>query len=84
MKVFIRENAAKELASYLRSLGYYVSRHANWLVLMKGGKVAGMVYLYPSFSEAVVIEDMPLEEAVKWLEERDFKVRRRAPMYRQA
>jgi len=82
--VFIKENAAKELASYLRSLGFYVSRHANWLIVMKEGKMAGMVYLYPSFSEAVVIEDIPLEEAVGWLEERGFKVTRRVPMYRRA
>lgn len=83
MKVFIRENAARDLASHLRSLGYYVSRHANWLIVMKDGKMCGMVYVYPSYGEAVVIEDKPLNEAVRWLEEKDFKVSRRAPMYRQ-
>ncbi len=77
-----REWAPKELASYLRSKGYYVSRHANWLIVMKEGKIAGMIYLYPSFSEATVIEEKPLDEAVKWLEDRDFKVTRRAPLYR--
>ena len=77
-----KELAPRELASYLRSKGYYVSRHANWLIVMKDNKMAGMIYVYPSFSEATVIEERPLDEAVEWLEGKGFKVTRRAPLYR--
>ena len=52
----MKEQLPAELARRLRSKGFYVSRHANWLIVMKDSKMVALVYVYPLFNEAEVVE----------------------------
>jgi len=65
----LRELVPVELAKVLREKGFYVSRHANWLIVMKGGKMASLVYVYPLYEEAEVVDLGAGEEVAETLKE---------------
>jgi len=73
----LRELVPAELARALRERGFYVSRHANWLIVMKEGKMASLVYVYPLYEEAEVVDMGAGGEVVRTLKELapSFRVR---------
>ena len=66
------------LAEELRRLGYYVSRHANWLLVLKGNEIVATIYVYPDYKEVTVVDRDEITELVrKTLKE--YKVTKREP-----
>jgi len=79
----LREHVPKELAKKLREKGLYVSRHANWLIVMKDGKMAALVYVYPLYGDVEVVDMGAAPEVLDALKEvaPGFSARVRRPKY---
>jgi len=79
----LRELVPRRLAEELRARGFYVSRHANWLIVMKDERIAALVYVYPLYSEAEVVDLGSGEEVERALLKvaPEFKVRRRRALH---
>ena len=67
----------------MRERGLYVSRHANWLIVMKENEMGALVYVYPLFEEAEVVDMGAGEEVLEALREvaPGFAVRVRRAKY---
>ena len=66
------------LAYKLRERGYYVSRHANWLLVMKDERIVATIYLYPDYKEATVVDRDEVYSLVSEILN-DYKVNRKRP-----
>ncbi len=71
---------AIKLAQFLRKRGFYVARHANWLLVMKDDKIVATIYVYPDFKEVTVVERERLAHLVKEVL-RDYKVTVKEPNF---
>ncbi len=77
------EEVPRRLAERLRNEGFYVSRHANWLVVMKDGRMAALVYIYPLHREAEIVDmgaGREIEEALLAIVP-EFRVSVRKPLH---
>ncbi len=68
------------LAKELGKLGYYVSRHSNWLLVMRNNKIAATIYVYPDYKEVTVVDRDEVAELVAKIL-RDYKVLRKRPKF---